>query len=140
MRQLCCFLPGKSHFFGVYCGRITETVEVNFLVIRVFPPIGFSNCPTRQQSYVETALFMKLFVANIERSVTENELKNVFSACGEVMSVKLVTDRATGAFKGFGFVEMPDEGQAQEAIDQLHDKVIKGRKLSVAQAKPKSIS
>lgn len=83
---------------------------------------------------------MKLFVANIERSVTENELKNVFSACGEVMSVKLVTDRATGAFKGFGFVEMPDEGQAQEAIDQLHDKVIKGRKLSVAQAKPKSIS
>ena len=83
---------------------------------------------------------MKLFVANIERGVSESELKGIFSTCGEVKSVKLVTDRATGALKGFGFIEMPNDAQAQQAIDQLHDKVVKGRKLSVAQAKPKSTS
>ena len=80
---------------------------------------------------------MKLFVANIERRVTETELKNIFLTCGAVDSVKIITDRATGAPKGFGFIEMPNESEAQQAIDRVHDKDVNGRKLSVAQAKPK---
>ena len=83
---------------------------------------------------------MKLFVANIEQGVTEGELRKIFSACGEVRSVKIVTDRATGALKEFGFVEMPDEAEAQRAIENVHDKEVKGRKLSVVQAKPKGSS
>jgi RNA recognition motif-containing protein len=81
---------------------------------------------------------MKLFVANIDRRVTEAELLTVFSACGEVASVKIITDRATGTPKGFGFVEMPNDTEAQQAIDRVHEKDMNGRKLSVAQAKPKS--
>jgi RNA recognition motif-containing protein len=83
---------------------------------------------------------MKLFVANIDRKLTEAELKSLFESCGEVASVKIITDRATSMPKGFGFVEMPNENEAQQAIDTLHDKVVSGRKLAVAQAKPKSPS
>jgi RNA recognition motif-containing protein len=82
--------------------------------------------------------YMKLFVANIERKVTEAELKNLFSACGEVASVKIITDRATGSPKGFGFIEMPNDAEAQRAIDSINEKELGGRPLAVAQAKPKS--
>ena len=81
---------------------------------------------------------MKLFVANIERKVTEADLKSLFAACGEVTSVKIITDRATGAPKGFGFIEMPNDQEAQLAIDNINDKEVAGRQLAVAQAKPKS--
>jgi RNA recognition motif-containing protein len=83
---------------------------------------------------------MKLFVANIERRVTEAELKTIFSACGEVESVKIITDRATGSPKGFGFVEMPNDAEAQRAIDSINEKEVGGRQLAVAQAKPKSFN
>jgi RNA recognition motif-containing protein len=81
---------------------------------------------------------MKLFVANIDQRVTERELDNLFSVCGEVESVKIVKDRATGVPKGFGFIEMPNETEAQTAIDNMNEKEIAGRHLSVVQAKPKS--
>ena len=81
---------------------------------------------------------MKLFVANIERKVTETELKGIFSAFGEVASVKIIMDRATGTPKGFGFIEMPNDAEAQRAIDSINEKELEGRQLSVAQAKPKS--
>lgn len=83
---------------------------------------------------------MKLFVANIDRQVTEAELSLVFSECGAVTSVKIITDRATGAPKGFGFVEMATDAEAQKAIELLEGKLLQGRKLTVAQAKPKSNS
>ena len=81
---------------------------------------------------------MKLFVANIDKKISERELKTLFSVCGEVESVKIITDRATGVPKGFGFIEMPNESEAQSAIDNIHDKELAGRQLSVTQAKPKS--
>lgn len=81
---------------------------------------------------------MKLFVANIESRITEAELLTIFSTCGEVSSVKIITDRATGIPKGFAFIDMPNEADAQQAINRVHEKEVNGRKLSVAQAKPKS--
>lgn len=81
---------------------------------------------------------MKLFVANIDKQVREDDLKKLFSTCGFVESVKFVNDRATGEPKGFGFIEMPDEREAQSAIESIHEKNIAGRQLSVVQAKPKS--
>lgn len=82
---------------------------------------------------------MKLFVANIDRQVTEAELMKIFSSCGKVASVKIITDRATGAYKGFGFIEMPNDTEAQHAIDRIHEKDMNGRKLSVTQAKPNQL-
>lgn len=81
---------------------------------------------------------MRLFVSNIDRNVTETELKALFSMHGEVVSVKITRDRATGVPKGFGFVEMPNEVEAQNAIDFVHEKEVNGSALSVSQAKPKS--
>ena len=83
---------------------------------------------------------MNLFVANISRDVTEDELKTLFANHGEVASVKIIKDRATGAPKGFGFVEMPNEGEAHEAINKITNIDLKGRALVVSQAKPKSSS
>lgn len=82
--------------------------------------------------------YMKLFVANIDKQVSERELNTLFSICGQVESVKIITDRATGVPKGFGFIEMPNDFEAQKAIDNIHDKELAGRHLSVTQAKPKS--
>jgi RNA recognition motif-containing protein len=81
---------------------------------------------------------MKLFVANIDKQVSEVDLKNLFHGCGEVESVKIITDRATGIQKSFGFIEMPNENEAQFAIDHIPNQKIAGRQLTVVQAKPKS--
>ena len=81
---------------------------------------------------------MNLFVANINRDVTEDALKAFFMGCGQVASAKIIMDRATGAHKGFGFVDMPNDGEAQEAIDKLNDSNLQGKNLVVSQAKPKT--
>jgi RNA recognition motif-containing protein len=81
---------------------------------------------------------MNLFVANINRDVTEDAIRTLFTGCGEVASVKIIKDRATGIPKGFGFVEMPDDSEAQEAINKLTNTNLLGKNLVVSQAKPKS--
>lgn len=80
---------------------------------------------------------MKLFVANIARECSEDELREAFSACGEVTSLKIIKDRDTGQSRGFGFVEMVDKEAAQKAIQELHDKELKGRPLVVNEARDK---
>ncbi len=77
---------------------------------------------------------MKLFVAGLPNDFDDVDLKEMFELYGTVTSSKLVTDRATGRSKGFGFVEMPDKMEAMETIQILHDAKIKGKKLSVQKA------
>lgn len=81
----------------------------------------------------------KLYVGNLSFSTTEDEIRNVFSAYGEVLSVALITDRETGRLRGFGFVEMDDDG-AMAAIQGVNGKDVGGRTLKVneAQDKPRS--
>jgi RNA recognition motif-containing protein len=81
----------------------------------------------------------KLYVGNLAFSTSEEEIRDHFSAHGEVMSVNLITDRETGRLRGFGFVEMDDEG-AMAAIQNLDGKELGGRSLKVneAQDKPRS--
>ena len=81
---------------------------------------------------------MRLFVANIESKVSETDLNKLFSVYGKVASVKIITDRATGSPKGFGYIDMPNDNEAQLAIDNIHEKEMAGRQLAVAQAKPKT--
>jgi RNA recognition motif-containing protein len=83
---------------------------------------------------------MNIYVGNLSYEVTEEELREAFEVFGEVESVKVVKDNYTGRSKGFGFVEMPDAGNAQSAIDGLNDKELKGRALKVNKAKPRSDS
>ena len=83
---------------------------------------------------------MNLFVANISHSAKEEELKALFAEIGEVTSVKIITDKHTGASKGFGFVEMRNDDQALEAIKKLSNTSFSGRNLIVSKARPKTSS
>lgn len=81
---------------------------------------------------------MNIYVGNLPYSATEDELRQAFSAFGEVTSAKIIMDRDTGRSKGFGFVEMANSGEANEAIRSLNGSPMNGRPLRVneAQARP----
>ena len=78
----------------------------------------------------------KLYVGNLPDSATEQDLSDKFAACGTVESVKLITDRDTGRSKGFGFIEMASEAEAQAAIDSLSGADYEGRPMKVNEARP----
>ncbi|EGJ49415.1 RNA-binding protein [Desulfocurvibacter africanus] len=78
----------------------------------------------------------KLYVGNLPFSASEDDIRDLFSTYGEVNSVSLITDRETGRLRGFGFVEMDDEG-AREAIQSLDGKDFQGRNLKVNEAQEK---
>ncbi len=78
----------------------------------------------------------KLYVGGIPYRTTEDDMKAAFSEAGEVVSVSIISDRMTGRSRGFGFVEMADEAQAQAAIDRWDGKEFDGRMLSVSMARP----
>ncbi len=78
---------------------------------------------------------MKLFVANISRECSEDELKEVFSQFGTVESLNIIKDRDTGQSRGFGFVKMENREAGEAAIAGLHDKEVHGRALVVNEAK-----
>ena len=79
----------------------------------------------------------KLYVGNLAYSVGEQDLQQAFSACGEVDSVNLITDRDTGQSKGFGFVEMSSNAEAQRAIQELNGTRLDNREIKVNEAKPR---
>ena len=78
----------------------------------------------------------KLYVGNLPYSATEAALEDKFSACGTVESVKLITDRDTGRSKGFGFIEMASDSEAEAAIKQFDGVDYEGRPMKVNEAKP----
>ena len=77
---------------------------------------------------------MKLLVRNLARTTTEAELRAMFETYGTVQSCTLVLDKATGSSKGFGFVEMPKQGEAKAAMKNLNYKDVAGNKLRVKKA------
>lgn len=80
---------------------------------------------------------MNIYAGNLSFSMTEDELRDAFSAYGEVSSARIVTDRETGRAKGFGFVEMPNDSEAKAAIEALNGTEIGGRSLNVNEARPR---
>ena len=80
---------------------------------------------------------MNIYVANLPYSTTDDQLRETFEAHGEVSSATVIKDRETGRSRGFGFVEMPDDAQAEAAIEALHDMDMGGRPLTVNKARPR---
>lgn len=80
----------------------------------------------------------KIFVGNLSFSATETEVREMFEQFGTVESVAILTDRDTGRSRGFGFVEMSDNGEADRAIQNLNGKNLGGRPLNVNEARPKT--
>ena len=79
----------------------------------------------------------RLYVGNLSYNVTNQSLETLFADYGRVQSAQVVQDRDTGRSKGFGFVEMSDNGQAQAAIAALNQKEVDGRALTVNEARPR---
>ena len=79
-----------------------------------------------------------IYVGNLSYTATEDDIRGAFEQYGDVSSVSIITDRETGRSRGFAFVEMPDAGQAQEAINQLNLAEIAGRRITVNEARPKT--
>jgi RNA recognition motif-containing protein len=80
---------------------------------------------------------MNIFVGNIAFTSTVDDIRLLFEQFGEVENVNLITDRETGRFRGFGFVEMPNSDEAQTAIAELHGADLAGRQLTVNEARPR---
>jgi len=80
---------------------------------------------------------MNIYVGNIAWSMTEDELNALFSDFGSVSSAKIITDKYSGRSKGFGFVEMDNDAEAEAAIEALNDSDQNGRNLRVNQARPR---
>jgi RNA recognition motif-containing protein len=80
---------------------------------------------------------MNLYVGNLSYSVTEEELRTMFTTYGEVARLQLMTDKFTGQSKGFAFVEMESNASADAAIKALNDTPMGGRTIKVNQAKPR---
>jgi RNA recognition motif-containing protein len=80
---------------------------------------------------------MNIFVANLNFRLTNDDLREVFEQFGEVSSAKIITDRETGRSKGYGFVEMPNDSEANNAISELSGAEIEGKEISVKEALPR---
>jgi len=78
-----------------------------------------------------------IYVGNLSYEATEDDLRQAFSAFGEVSSVSIIMDKMTGRSRGFGFVEMPEKTQAEAAISGLNLQEVRGRAITVNEARPK---
>jgi cold-inducible RNA-binding protein len=81
---------------------------------------------------------IKLYVGNIPLQMTEDQLKDLFSEAGHVVSAKIITDRRTGQPRGFAFVEMETKLEGQKAISMLNGRQVEGRVLAVNEARPQT--
>src|SRR5690606_34886116 len=102
---------------------------------------GFSvHCSTPGiiRFFISLKLFtMNIYVGNLSWQMTDEDLRTLFEQYGSVTSAKIVKDKVSGRSKGFGFVEMPDDSEAQNALSSLYDSEVLGRKIIVNEAQPK---
>ena len=81
---------------------------------------------------------MNIYVGNLAREITEDDLRQAFEAFGQVSTVTIIKDRFSGESRGFGFVEIPSKNEAQTAIAEMNGKELKGRAINVNEARPKT--
>jgi RNA recognition motif-containing protein len=81
---------------------------------------------------------MNIYVGNLSYNATEENLRQAFEAFGQVSSARIVKDKYSGQPRGFGFVEMPNQAEAQEAIKSLNGKELLGKQMSVNEARPRT--
>ncbi len=81
---------------------------------------------------------MNIYVGNLSSDVTDETMRSAFESFGEVTSAKVIKDKYSGQSRGFGFVEMPGQSQAQTAIKSLNGKELQGKEISVSEARPRT--
>lgn len=80
---------------------------------------------------------MNIYLGNLSYKVRENDLQNILAEYGEITSCKIIKDRETGKSKGFGFIEMPNDDEAEKLIEELNGAELDGRTIVVKEAKPR---
>ncbi|WP_076789259.1 RNA-binding protein [Chlorobium sp. KB01] len=80
---------------------------------------------------------MNIYIGNLAYTTSEDDLRDAFSQFGQVESASIIIDKFSGRSKGFGFVDMPDDSEAREAIESLNEKDLNGRTVKVNEAKPR---
>ena len=83
---------------------------------------------------------MNIYVGNLSNTVSENDLREAFQAFGEVARAAVIKDKFSGESRGFGFIEMPNKGEADKAISMMNGRDLKGRAAKVNEAKPRTDS
>jgi RNA recognition motif-containing protein len=123
--------------FSSFSERVIQMVELMTDSIRpASRPEAAADClPQRERK--EPLVAKRIYVGGLPYSATENDIQNLFSASGTVSSVSIITDRYTGDSKGFGFVEMSSDSEADAAISALNGTMMGGRTLTVNEAKPR---
>jgi len=86
----------------------------------------------------ERGIIMNIYVGNLSSEATDETIRGAFESFGEVTSARVIKDRYSGQSRGFGFVEMPAQSQAQTAIKSLNGKELQGKEMSVSEARPRS--
>lgn len=81
---------------------------------------------------------MRIYVGNLPYSMTDDDLRDLFAEFGELASAEVIKDKFSGQSKGFGFVDMPSNSEADAAIKALNESEMKGRKLTVNEARPRA--
>ena len=81
---------------------------------------------------------MNIYVGNLSYQTTEEDLRQAFEGYGQISSINIIKDKYSGESKGFGFIEMPDDNAAKEAMSSLHESELNGRNMSVNEAKPRT--
>jgi len=81
---------------------------------------------------------MNIYIGNLPYGISEDELRDLFAAHGEVSSANIIMDRDSGRSKGFGFVEMPDKAQGEAAINAINQTDVQGRSVRVNEARPRN--
>ncbi|TCT20830.1 RNA recognition motif domain-containing protein [Thiobaca trueperi] len=81
---------------------------------------------------------MRIYVGNLPYSVTDDDLRNIFGEFGDLAAAEVIKDKFSGQSKGFGFVDMPNNSEADAAIKALNETDMKGRKLTVNEARPRA--
>jgi RNA recognition motif-containing protein len=90
-----------------------------------------------QRHEKENQVVKNLYVGNLSYNTSQAALSELFEEYGEVTSVNIITDRATGRSKGFGFIEMADDDAAAEAMSELNGRMVDGRPITVQEARPR---
>ncbi len=80
---------------------------------------------------------MNIYIGNLPYTISEDELRDLFAAHGEVTSANIIIDRDSGRSKGFGFVEMPNKAQGESAINAINETDVQGRNVRVNEARPR---
>lgn len=108
------------------------------MLFEIMLSLVFEECqPSFGKSFLEfyfKVFEMNIYVGNLAREVTEEQLRQTFEAYGQVGTVSVIKDKFSGESRGFGFVEMPSKDEAQAAIQGLNDKDLSGRQIKVNEA------